>query len=116
MLNKNPSNKQNSNNGIRLAFLLLTGCLIAGLAQMYQATDDVTELPPEVTKPEVVKQETPPALQPIEQTKYSCEGKTRCSQMSSCEEARFYQDHCAVMRLDSDKDGVPCEGTLCENL
>ncbi len=38
--------------------------------------------------------------------------KTRCTQMRSCEEAMFYLDECHRHRLDSDKDGVPCE-SLC---
>lgn len=44
--------------------------------------------------------------------KFSCEGKTRCSEMTSCEEARFYLNECGVSSLDGDKDGVPCE-KLC---
>jgi endonuclease YncB( thermonuclease family) len=38
--------------------------------------------------------------------------KTRCKQMGSCEEARFYLTRCHSHWLDGDKDGVPCE-KLC---
>ncbi len=41
-----------------------------------------------------------------------CGTKRTCGEMASCEEARFYLDHCGVKRLDRDKDGVPCEA-LC---
>ncbi len=41
-----------------------------------------------------------------------CGAKTRCKQMISCEEARFYLAKCGVATLDRDKDGVPCQ-TLC---
>ena len=41
-----------------------------------------------------------------------CGGKTKCSQMSNCEEARFYLNNCGLSRLDRDHDGNPCE-SLC---
>lgn len=44
--------------------------------------------------------------------KFTCEGKSRCSEMTSCEEALFYLNECGVRGLDGDKDGVPCE-KLC---
>lgn len=43
---------------------------------------------------------------------FTCSGKTKCGDMVSCEEARFYYTQCGVGRLDGDKDGVPCED-LC---
>lgn len=42
----------------------------------------------------------------------SCGNKRRCSEMSTCEEAKFYLTQCSVFSLDRDKDGVPCE-SLC---
>ena len=44
---------------------------------------------------------------------YQCEGKRRCGDMDSCEEAKFYLNHCGQERLDRDHDGIPCE-SLCE--
>lgn len=44
---------------------------------------------------------------------YQCEGKSKCGQMDSCEEAEFYLNHCGKTRLDRDGDGIPCE-SLCE--
>ncbi|MCP5158502.1 MAG: thermonuclease family protein [Gammaproteobacteria bacterium] len=38
--------------------------------------------------------------------------KRTCKDMINCEEARFYLKHCNRLRLDGDKDGIPCE-TLC---
>ncbi len=43
---------------------------------------------------------------------FTCAGKRRCGEMTSCEEAKFYLTVCGVRSLDGDKDGVPCE-TLC---
>ena len=42
----------------------------------------------------------------------ACGKKNRCSQMHSCEEARFYLLQCGVKSLDANLDGVPCE-RLC---
>ncbi|WP_246167820.1 thermonuclease family protein [Propionivibrio limicola] len=44
--------------------------------------------------------------------KFSCNGKSYCREMTSCEEAQFYLNSCGVSRLDRDRDGVACE-TLC---
>lgn len=43
---------------------------------------------------------------------YTCSGKTKCGEMSSCSEAYFYLNSCSIKSLDGDKDGIPCE-TLC---
>ena len=44
---------------------------------------------------------------------FSCEGKTRCSQMHSCDEVKFYLEHCPGVEIDGDHDGMPCEDRLC---
>ena len=41
----------------------------------------------------------------------SC-GKKRCSEMTSCEEARHHLTKCGVRTMDGNGDGVPCE-KLC---
>jgi hypothetical protein len=41
-----------------------------------------------------------------------CGSKHSCSQMKTCEEARFYLVQCQVKTLDKDGDGTPCE-SLC---
>lgn len=40
---------------------------------------------------------------------YSCDGRTRCSQMTSCEEAKFFVRNCPGTAMDGDGDGIPCE-------
>ncbi len=42
----------------------------------------------------------------------SCTTKKHCSEMISCEEAKFYLANCAANMLDGDADGIPCE-KLC---
>jgi hypothetical protein len=43
---------------------------------------------------------------------WRCGEKTYCTQMTSCDEAMFHFRHCGLLRLDGDRDGVPCE-RLC---
>ncbi|MCB1983320.1 MAG: excalibur calcium-binding domain-containing protein [Rhodoferax sp.] len=42
-----------------------------------------------------------------------CDGRTRCSQMRSCEEATWFLRHCPGVRMDGNGDGVPCERQWC---
>lgn len=42
-----------------------------------------------------------------------CGKKRRCSQMGSCDEARFYFTRCDEKALDGNHDGEPCE-SLCK--
>jgi len=38
-----------------------------------------------------------------------CNTKKYCKNMTSCEEAMFYFKVCGDLKLDRDKDGIPCE-------
>ncbi len=42
-----------------------------------------------------------------------CDGRTYCSQMTSCEEAKYFLNHCPNTKMDGDHDGVPCEQQWC---
>jgi hypothetical protein len=44
---------------------------------------------------------------------FSCMGKTYCSQMKSCEEAKYYLANCPGVEIDGDGDGIPCEEQFC---
>lgn len=44
---------------------------------------------------------------------YQCDGRTRCTQMHSCAEARFFLAHCPGVKMDGNHDGVPCEQQWC---
>jgi cold shock CspA family protein len=55
-----------------------------------------------------------PILHPAyEEMGFSCEGKTHCSQMTSCDEAKYYLAHCPNVEIDGDNDTVPCERQYC---
>jgi len=44
---------------------------------------------------------------------FNCDGRTRCSQMTSCAEATDFLDHCPGTLMDGDGDGIPCEEQWC---
>lgn len=44
---------------------------------------------------------------------FRCDGRAHCSQMTSCEEAKFFLKNCPGTKMDGDRDGVPCEQQLC---
>ena len=44
---------------------------------------------------------------------YRCDGRTYCSQMTSCEEAKFFLQNCPGAKMDGNHDGVPCEKQWC---
>jgi hypothetical protein len=44
---------------------------------------------------------------------YTCDGRTHCSQMTSCAEATFFLRNCPGTKMDGDRDGIPCERQWC---
>jgi hypothetical protein len=44
---------------------------------------------------------------------FTCDGRTYCSQMKSCDEARYFVQHCPDVKMDGDNDGIPCETQWC---
>jgi hypothetical protein len=42
-----------------------------------------------------------------------CDGRTHCSQMTSCAEARYFLTHCPGVKMDGDRNGIPCEQQWC---
>ena len=44
---------------------------------------------------------------------FSCDGRTKCSQMTSCAEATYFIRNCPNTTMDGNSDGVPCESQWC---
>lgn len=44
---------------------------------------------------------------------FQCDGRTMCSQMTSCAEATYFLQHCPNTRMDGNNDGEPCERQWC---
>jgi hypothetical protein len=91
---------------------LLAGIIIGGLGvYAYQHAHQPKPIPN-------AQSATPEALPAVEreEPKYRCDGRTHCSQMTSCEEATFFLQNCASVEMDGDGDGVPCEKQWCGRL
>lgn len=44
---------------------------------------------------------------------FRCDGRTHCSQMTSCAEARYFLANCPGAQMDGNGDGDPCEQQWC---
>ena len=53
-----------------------------------------------------------PAPEKITQN-FRCDGRTHCSQMNSCDEAKFFLQNCPNVKMDGNRDGIPCERQWC---
>ena len=52
--------------------------------------------------------------QPFTQNTYRCDGRTYCSQMTSCAEATYFLRNCPGVKMDGNNDGMPCEQQWCK--
>jgi hypothetical protein len=50
---------------------------------------------------------------PTEPNVFSCDARQYCSQMRSCEEAKYFLANCPRAKMDGDKNGIPCEKQWC---
>jgi hypothetical protein len=44
---------------------------------------------------------------------FRCDGRTHCSQMTSCAEATYFLRNCLNTKMDGNNDGIPCERQWC---
>ena len=66
------------------------------------ATPVVPASPAEVTPADAAAPKSP-----------RCDGRQHCSQMTSCAEAKFFLGNCPGVKMDGDRDGIPCEDHWC---
>ena len=45
---------------------------------------------------------------------FKCDGRTYCSQMTSCAEATYFLKNCPGTKMDGNNDGIPCEKQWCK--
>jgi len=62
----------------------------------------------EPSRPHSLTAETIPSQQ------LKCDGRTYCSQMTSCQEATFFLQNCPGVKMDGNNDGIPCEKQWCK--
>lgn len=46
-------------------------------------------------------------------SRFRCDGRKHCSQMTSCAEATYFIQNCPDTKMDGNRDGVPCEQQWC---
>lgn len=74
-----------------------------------RAASTVTATP----EPELIPSEVSTTPERRASVVYQCDGRTRCSQMTSCDEAKFFLTNCPGTQMDGDNDGIPCEQQWC---
>lgn len=94
---------------------LLAGIIIGGLGlyayqraqrpEFHEATQESAQ--------ESVRDAAPEALVENDNSRFRCDGRTYCSQMTSCAEAIYFLEHCPGVKMDGEGDGVPCEKQWC---
>lgn len=91
----------------------LTLAIVAALGG-YGYSRHARQVMPPPAALEQVSMQTATATSPVDDTARSrCDGRTHCSQMTSCAEAKFFLSSCPGTQMDGDNDGVPCEGQWC---
>lgn len=89
--------------------------IIAGVI-WWQKSNLATEATPRASSSAEVA-DTPLAIAPDtvfgEAAPYNCDGRRRCDQMNSCEEAAFYLRNCAAPGMDETGNGIACESIGC---
>jgi cold shock CspA family protein len=54
-----------------------------------------------------------PTATPAPTISRKCDGRTHCSQMTSCAEATWFINNCPGTQMDGNRDGTPCEQQWC---
>jgi hypothetical protein len=91
----------------RLVIVVVLGLLGWQGYQEYHARSATIDAPQELSPARV------PIGTPSSISQYKCDGRTHCSQMTSCEEATYFLRNCPGVRMDGNNDGVPCEQQWC---
>ncbi|OSI16279.1 hypothetical protein BV914_04285 [Neisseria dumasiana] len=47
---------------------------------------------------------------------FKCDGRTRCSQMKSFAEAQYFLEYCPNVKMDGDRNGIPCEEQFADEI
>jgi len=93
---------------------ILAGIVI-GAVIMYTYQHVTRDPPVSDTAPVSAQTSEPRALPAVERddSRFRCDGRTYCSQMTSCEEATYFLRHCPGVKMDGEGDGIPCERQWC---
>jgi len=92
-----------------LAVVLIVVALATRARHEKSRTEPVELSQPAISPVEHVDE----AVKPDLPSSFSCDGRTYCSQMTSCEEAKYFLKHCPDTKMDGDHNGIPCERQWC---
>jgi hypothetical protein len=96
---------------------LLVAVLVGAAIWYAQAQRDPVPTPDASTTPDTsdhqVERDIAKAFSPVPVGNFSCDGRTRCTEMRSCDEAEFFLKRCPGVKMDGDGDGIPCEDQHC---
>lgn len=84
--------------------------VIALAAYGYQQYQGYSARPDVEADPDTLLGEEAPA---VNSTSIKCDGRTQCSQMTSCAEAEYFLKNCPGVEMDGNNDGEPCEQQWC---
>lgn len=90
---------------------LVTLCLVAAVGWLVY-----TRYASKLVHVPVAQERIPAAMAPADlpdTRTYRCDGRTHCSQMTSCNEATFFLKNCPGVSMDGNHDGVPCQQQWC---
>lgn len=91
-------------------------------AAVKAATFEKPESPAVVQEKTTVNPQSPEKLKPFTANRpatpassrnFNCDGRRYCKQMTSCAEAEYFLANCPGVKMDGDKDGIPCEEQWC---
>ena len=85
----------------------------AASAATAPASPAVPATPAQATGPAPAPATAPPVPPPAVTGSYRCDGRQYCSQMKSCDEAKYFLANCPGVHMDGDKNGIPCERQWC---
>jgi hypothetical protein len=105
---RNDSRDRRAGFGSRVVVGLVLASLVAAGWFAYQESPSPSRRGPGPGTPANASPRPLPAA-----TTFSCDGRTHCSQMTSCAEATFFLKNCPGAQMDGNRDGVPCEQQWC---
>ncbi|MCC4618958.1 excalibur calcium-binding domain-containing protein [Xanthomonas cassavae CFBP 4642] len=95
-----------------LLLMAVMGCGALAYQQRDRLSDAVADAVAPAPEPATAPTRPTPTTAEAS-TQFSCAGRTHCSQMTSCADARCVLQHCPTTQMDGDGDGVPCETQWC---
>lgn len=93
--------------------MVLIGAIAWSAYHRYFKMRQESQSVPELALPASNQNSLTGTWSPTAPSVYQCNGRTMCSQMSSCEEAIWVLKNCPGTKMDGDGDGTPCEQQLC---